>query len=102
MPQPNGTVAVAEGGGGVSPNAGRVSKPRGRFFPVGIGPVARKELADHLSGLRFGILLVLIVLGTNYLHLAALGGTFLTHPFLFTLYAGVLLSTIRWRERPEW
>ena len=60
MPQPNGTVAVAEGGGGVSPNAGRVSKPRGRFFPVGIGPVARKELADHLSGLRFGILLVLI------------------------------------------
>ena len=34
--------------------------PRGRFFSVGIGPVARKELADHLSGLRFGILLVLI------------------------------------------
>jgi hypothetical protein len=25
-----------------------------------VGPVARKEFADHLSGLRFGILLILI------------------------------------------
>ena len=60
MPQLNGTVAVAEGGGGVSPKTGPTSRLRGRFFPVGVGPVARKELADHLSGLRFGILLVLI------------------------------------------
>jgi ABC-2 type transport system permease protein len=31
---------------------------------VGVGPVARKEFADHLSGLRFGILLVLIAVTT--------------------------------------
>ena len=48
------------------------------------------------------VLIVLIVLGTNYLHLAALDGTLLTHPFLFTLYAGLLLATIRWHERPTW
>lgn len=37
---------------------------RKRFFAVGIGPVARKELSDHLSGLRLGILLVLIGVAT--------------------------------------
>jgi len=47
-------------------------------------------------------LLVLVVLGTNFLHLAALDGTLLTHPFLFTLYAGLLLATIRWHEKPSW
>jgi ABC-2 type transport system permease protein len=30
------------------------------LLAVGVGPVTRKELADHLSGLRFGILLILI------------------------------------------
>lgn len=30
------------------------------LLPVGVGPVARKEFADHLSGLRFAILLLLI------------------------------------------
>ncbi len=48
-PQPEVTLA-----------AKRSRPPRGRFFPVGIGPVARKELADHLSSLRFVILLILI------------------------------------------
>lgn len=60
MPEPVGSAVVAEGGGGTSPSARGALRPRGRFFPVGIGPVARKEFADHLSGLRFGILLVLI------------------------------------------
>jgi ABC-2 type transport system permease protein len=35
-------------------------RSRNRILPVGIGPVARKEFSDHLSGLRFGILLILI------------------------------------------
>ncbi len=35
-------------------------RPRLRLLPVGVGPVARKEFADHLSGLRFAILLILI------------------------------------------
>ncbi len=61
MPQSSNGSVVLEGPGG-SPSAGAVPvrRPRGRFFPVGTGPVIRKELADHLSGLRFGILLVLI------------------------------------------
>lgn len=36
------------------------SRSRTSYFSVGVGPVARKEFADHLSGLRFGVLLVLI------------------------------------------
>lgn len=61
MPQSSNGSVVFEGPGGSS-SAGVVParRPRGRFFPVGTGPVIRKELADHLSGLRFGILLVLI------------------------------------------
>jgi MFS family permease len=45
-------------------------------------------------------LLVLIVLGTNHVQLTALDGTLLTHPLLFTLYAGLVLATMRWHERP--
>ena len=61
MPQPsNGSVALEGPGGSPSKGAARISRVRGRFFPVGVGPVMRKELGDHLSGLRFGILLVLI------------------------------------------
>lgn len=38
-----------------------MSSPRhSGFFAVGVRPVARKEFADHLSGLRFGVLLVLV------------------------------------------
>ena len=36
------------------------SRARLRMLPVGVGPVTRKEFADHLSGLRFVILLILI------------------------------------------
>jgi ABC-2 type transport system permease protein len=60
----NGSVALAGPGGDSSASPERVSRPRGRFFAVGVGPVARKEFADHLSGLRFGILLVLIAVTT--------------------------------------
>ena len=59
MSQPELSTALA-GPSGRPPDRGRPSRYRGRFFAVGVGPVARKELADHLSGLRFGILLVLI------------------------------------------
>lgn len=62
----------------------------------------RRVLLHFFSDGWTAVLLVLVVLGTNYLHLAALDGTLLTHPFLFTLYAGLLLSTIRWHEKPSW
>ncbi len=59
MSESDGALALRgdEAGPG---EAERVPRSRARFFAVGIGPVARKELADHLSGLRFTILLVLI------------------------------------------
>jgi len=59
IPDINGSVALEPGqsGPGVTERAPR---PRGRILPVGVGRVARKEFADHLSGMRFGILLVLI------------------------------------------
>jgi hypothetical protein len=47
------------------------------------------------------VLLTVIVLGTNYFQLAAFDGTLLTHPFLFTLCAALILLTIKWHERPE-
>ncbi len=47
-------------------------------------------------------LLVLIALGTNWFQLAAWDGTLLTHPALFTLYAFLLLATIRWHLTPSW
>ncbi len=62
----------------------------------------RKVLLHFFSDGWTAVLLVLTVLGTNYLHLSALDGTLLTHPFLFTLYAGLVLATIRWHERPTW
>lgn len=62
----------------------------------------RRVLLHFFSDGWTAVLLMLVVLGTNFLHLAALDGTLLTHPFLFTLYAGLLLATIRWHEKPSW
>jgi len=60
----NASVVLSDPGRGPSARSEQVSRPRSRFFAVGVGPVARKEFADHLSGLRFGILLVLIAVTT--------------------------------------
>ena len=62
----------------------------------------RKVLLHFFSDGWTAVLLALTVLGTNYLHLASLDGTLLAHPFLFTLYAGLVLATLRWHERPTW
>jgi len=62
----------------------------------------RRVLLNFFSDGWTAVLLVLVVLGTNFLHLAAVDGTLLTHPFLFTLYAGLLLATIRWHQQPSW
>lgn len=48
-------------------------KSKGHFFAAGIGPVARKELGDHLGSLRFGILLVLIAVAAIAAMYAASG-----------------------------
>ncbi|MBK9176271.1 MAG: hypothetical protein IPM46_08025 [Flavobacteriales bacterium] len=62
----------------------------------------RRALLHYFTDGWTAALLAVIVLGTNFLHLAALDGTLLTHPFLFTLYAALLLATIHWHERPTW
>ncbi|MBL0125918.1 MAG: hypothetical protein IPP83_00360 [Flavobacteriales bacterium] len=62
----------------------------------------RKVLLHFFDDRLVAALLVLVVLGTNFLHLAALDGTLLTHPLLFTLYAGLVLATIRWHAKPSW
>lgn len=59
IPDIDGAIVLEPGQGGSGP-AETAQRRRGRILPVGIGPVARKEFADHLSGMRFGILLVLI------------------------------------------
>lgn len=59
----------------------------------------RRALLYFFSDGQAALLLVLVVVGTNWLHLAALDGTLLTHPFLFTLYAALLLATIEWHRR---
>lgn len=64
--------SLAGGGEGRSASSGR-QIPRGRFLAVGIGPVARKELADHLGSLRYAILLVLIVVASIAAMYAASG-----------------------------
>ncbi|MBK9146898.1 MAG: hypothetical protein IPM12_03640 [Flavobacteriales bacterium] len=62
----------------------------------------RRVLRHFFSDGWTAVLLVLVVVGTNFLHLVALDGTLLTHPFLFTLYAGLLLATIHWHKKPTW
>lgn len=60
MSEPSGSLAIDERESGLNLPSTVTRRRGGRFLPVGVGPVARKELADHLSGLRFGILMVLI------------------------------------------
>lgn len=60
----------------------------------------RRVLLRFFSDGWTGAVLALVVLGTNYLQLTAFEGTLLTHSFLFTLYAALLLLTIRWHAAP--
>ena len=62
----------------------------------------RKLLLRLFDDKITSITLLLIVLGTNYFQLAAFDGTLLSHNYLFTLYALLLLTTIRWHERPSY
>jgi hypothetical protein len=47
------------------------------------------------------ILLLLIVLGTNYFQLTAYDGTLLTSNFLFAFYGLVVYYTIKWHDEPK-
>lgn len=60
----------------------------------------RRLLLYFFSDEWTAVLILLLVFGTNYLQLTAWDGTLLTHSALFTLYAALLLATVRWHERP--
>lgn len=61
----------------------------------------RRVLLQFFNDKLTAILLVLVIAGTNYLLLAGIDGTLLTHNFLFTLYALLIILTIRWHENPS-
>ena len=63
--------------------------------------IFRRLLLHFFNEKWTAIVLALIVLGTNYLHLAVWDGTLLTHSVLFTLYALLLLATIEWHHKPD-
>ncbi len=68
-----------------------------------LGLVALRRVLLHYFDDRWtALLLLLIALGTNWFQLTAWDGTLLTHSALFTLYAVLLLATIRWHARPSW
>lgn len=62
--------------------------------------LCRKLLLYFFDDKLTALLLLLLVLGTNYFQIAVYAGT-LAHNYLFTLYALLLLHTIKWHEKPN-
>ncbi len=62
----------------------------------------RKSLLVFFGEKLTTLLLVLVVLGTNYFQLMTFDGTLLTHNFLFMFYAILLWNTIRWHQDFQW
>ncbi|MBC8179717.1 glycosyltransferase family 39 protein [candidate division KSB1 bacterium] len=63
--------------------------------------ILRKILLRYFSDTVTTIVMVLLVLGTNYFELTAYDGA-LVHNSLFTLYTLIIWYTIRWHEAPKW
>jgi len=64
--------------------------------------IFRKLLLQFFDDKITAITMLLIVAGTNYFQLASLDGTLLSHNFLFTFYALLLLATFNWHKKPTW
>ncbi|NVO19702.1 MAG: glycosyltransferase family 39 protein [Bacteroidetes bacterium] len=60
----------------------------------------RKILKEYVNETTTGIVILLIVLGTNYFQLTAFDGM-LSHNYLFTLYTFIVWYTIRWHQAPK-
>ncbi len=60
----------------------------------------RKVLLQFFSDTVTAITLLMIGLSTNYIQYAAVESG-MTHVYLFTMYALMLLLTIRWHEKPQ-
>ncbi|MDQ2771821.1 MAG: hypothetical protein M3Y54_15135 [Bacteroidota bacterium] len=65
---------------------------------LGLG-LLRHVLLRYASDTVVALTLALLVLGSNYLHYAAIDGA-MAHSPGFTLYALLLWLTVRWHERP--
>ncbi|MBK8652918.1 MAG: glycosyltransferase family 39 protein [Haliscomenobacter sp.] len=63
--------------------------------------VLRRILLRYFSDSSVAVSLILLVLGTNYFEYGTLGSA-LTHSNLFTLYALLILLTIRFYEKPTY
>lgn len=61
----------------------------------------RRNLLAYFADRVVALVLLLLVLGTNYLDYAAINGA-MTHNFLFTLQAGLILATRRFYQRGTW
>jgi len=61
----------------------------------------RKVLLLFFNDITIGLLLIIIVLGTNYFQLTAFDG-YLSHNYLFTLYTLIVWFTIRWHQQQKW
>lgn len=59
--------------------------------------VMRKVLLKFFNDKIVALVLIILVLGTNYLYYTAIDGAF-PHNYIFTLYACILFFTIRWHE----
>jgi hypothetical protein len=60
-----------------------------------------KILRRYFDLFTSSIVLILIVLGTNYFQLTAYDGTLLTSNFLFAFYALIVYYTIKWHDEPK-
>ncbi len=61
----------------------------------------RKILLEFFDDKITSILIILIILGTNYFQLTAFEG-FISHNYLFTLYTLIVWFTIKWHQNQRW
>ncbi len=60
----------------------------------------RKSLLHYFNDQAVAVVLLILVIGSNYLHYTALGGA-LTHNWLFTDYCLLLWMVIKWNRNPN-
>jgi hypothetical protein len=70
------------------------------YTAIGIW-MLRKVLLEFFSDRLTSMLLIIIVLATNYFQLTAFDG-YLSHNYLFTLYTLIVWFTLRWHQEPRW
>lgn len=62
---------------------------------------ARKSLLKYFDDQRTAIVLLTLVLATNYFNYVSFAGA-MSHNYLFTIYSLVIWLTITWYENPSW